>query len=211
MIRRTTLTISTVFAFAALGCGGSRPPATAAVAAPDPTPADSLGDLARADSIARSDSLARLARSRADRVREEIADDRGNDPGDGGTRTGLAPADSVVLYQLIHFEFDSDRIEPAYEVALERKLAIMRANPLLEVRIGGHADDRGADEYNLALGLRRASAVHRWLVAHGIPEARITLVSYGEERPLDPGGTESAWSANRRADFTVTRPARELP
>lgn len=164
---------------------------------------DSLEQLARADSAARADSLAR--RSRADVVNEQVQTGMVTDE---TTSSGLAPADSVTIYQLIHFDFDSDRIRPEYEQLLEAKLGVLRANPLLEVRIGGHADDRGSDEYNLVLGLRRASSVHRWLVNHGIAEGRLTVMSFGEEQPLDARPVEEAWGRNRRAQFVITRPAR---
>ena len=74
------------------------------------------------------------------------------------------------------------------------------------MRIAGHCDERGSDEYNLALGLRRAAAAQQYLVALGIPAGRIAIVSYGEERPLDPGHDEAAWARNRRSEFTVIAP-----
>ena len=165
---------------------------------------DSLERLALADSAARADSLARQ-RTRAEVVNEQVQTGMVDDD---MTSSGLPPADSVTIHQLIYFDYDSDRIRPEYERLLEAKLGVLRANPQLEVRVGGHADDRGADEYNMVLGLRRASSVHRWLVNHGIAEARITVMSFGEEQPLDAGQGEAAWSRNRRADFVVTRPAR---
>ena len=164
---------------------------------------DSLEQLARADSAARADSLAR--RSRADVVNEQV---QGGMVDDETTSSGLMPADSVTIHQLIYFDYDSDRIRPEFEQLLEAKLGVLRANPRLEVRVGGHADDRGSDEYNLVLGLRRASSVHRWLVNHGVTEGRITVMSFGEEQPLDAGRGEDAWRKNRRADFVVTQPAR---
>ena len=72
------------------------------------------------------------------------------------------------------------------------------------VTIEGHADERGTREYNLALGDRRANAVHNYLVALDIPPSRILTISYGEERPSDPGHDEQAWTENRRAVTTVT-------
>ena len=80
----------------------------------------------------------------------------------------------------------------------------MNANPALTLRISGHADERGSDEYNLALGNRRAAAAKRYLVSRGIADGRITVVSYGEERPLNPASTEAAWAQNRRAEFEAT-------
>ena len=70
--------------------------------------------------------------------------------------------------------------------------------------IDGHTDERGSDEYNLALGQRRAATVKRYLIDHGIADARIETISYGEERPVAQGNDESAWSQNRRAEFEIT-------
>ena len=72
------------------------------------------------------------------------------------------------------------------------------------IRVAGHTDERGSDEYNLALGQRRAAAVKAYLVQHGIPETRIETVSYGEERPIAQGSDESAFLQNRRAEFEIT-------
>ena len=83
-------------------------------------------------------------------------------------------------------------------------LPILSANPNLRIRIAGHADDRGSDEYNLALGNRRAAAAKRYLESKGIDGSRIEVVSYGEERPLNPGTDEAAYAQNRRDEFEVT-------
>lgn len=180
-------------------------PETAALPAPDTAAVraqrEAVMARARTDSIRRADSLAALERSRAERVRAEVlADSVARTRGS----TGLPPADSAVLYSLIHFAFNSDRIEAQFEDELEAKLRILQRYPRVAIQIGGHCDDRGADEYNLALGQRRAAAVKRWLVDRGIAESRIEILSYGEERPLSPGEDESAMALNRRADFLVT-------
>jgi len=80
----------------------------------------------------------------------------------------------------------------------------MQANPNLKLRVSGHADERGSDEYNLALGNRRAAAAKRYLENKGIDGSRIEVVSYGEERPLNPGTDETAYAQNRRDEFEVT-------
>ncbi|HEX5386145.1 MAG TPA: peptidoglycan-associated lipoprotein Pal [Gemmatimonadales bacterium] len=104
----------------------------------------------------------------------------------------------------INFDFDKADIRPADQSNLDRKAAILAANPGLTLRIAGNADERGSDEYNLALGNRRAAAAKRYLTSKGVDGARLDVVSYGEERPLDPGHTEDAWAKNRRDDFEVT-------
>jgi peptidoglycan-associated lipoprotein len=87
---------------------------------------------------------------------------------------------------------------------LDRKAAILGANSAVRVRISGHADERGSDEYNLALGNRRAGAAKRYLTGKGVADSRIEVVSYGEERPLNPGADEAAYAQNRRDEFQVT-------
>jgi peptidoglycan-associated lipoprotein len=105
---------------------------------------------------------------------------------------------------MIHFDLDRSNIRPDDMGALDQKVAILQANPDLRIRIGGHCDERGSDEYNLALGNRRAQSTKQYLVSHGIEASRIETQSWGEERPLVDGHDESAWSQNRRAEFDVT-------
>jgi peptidoglycan-associated lipoprotein len=111
---------------------------------------------------------------------------------------------------MIHFDFDKSDIRPDDRSVLDRKAAILGTNSGLRVRISGHADERGSDEYNLALGSRRAAAAKSYLVNKGIDASRIETVSYGEERALDPGHDESAWAANRRDEFDVTAGGQNL-
>ena len=104
----------------------------------------------------------------------------------------------------VHFDYDKSEIRAEDQGILDWKARLLAANPSMTIRISGHADDRGSDEYNLALSNRRAGAAKRYLVNKGIAEARISTDSYGEERPLDTAATEAAWAANRRAEFTIT-------
>jgi peptidoglycan-associated lipoprotein len=108
------------------------------------------------------------------------------------------------LRQMVHFDFDKSDIRAEDRPLLDRVAAIMHANPALRLRVAGHADERGSDEYNLALGNRRASAVKTYLTNQGIDGSRLEVVSFGEERPLQAGSDEDAWAANRRAEFEVT-------
>jgi len=105
---------------------------------------------------------------------------------------------------MIHFDYDQAQVRAADQAVLDRKAAILQANPNVRIRVSGHADDRGSDEYNLALGNRRAAAAKRYLESKGVDGARIEVVSYGEERPLDQGNDENAWAQNRRDEFEVT-------
>jgi peptidoglycan-associated lipoprotein len=103
----------------------------------------------------------------------------------------------------VYFEFDRADIRPADQGTLDRKAAVLAANPNVRLRIAGHADDRGSDEYNLALGNRRAAAAKRYLENKGVDGSRVEVVSYGEERPLNPGTDESAYAQNRRDEFEI--------
>jgi peptidoglycan-associated lipoprotein len=105
---------------------------------------------------------------------------------------------------MINFDYDQSAIRPADQTTLDRKAAILAANTGVTLRISGHADERGSDEYNLALGNRRAAAAKRYLESKGVDGGRMEVVSYGEERPLNPGTDEAAYAANRRDEFEIT-------
>ena len=101
----------------------------------------------------------------------------------------------------IHFDFDKADIRSDAQETMNADAGRIREHGSLKVRIEGHCDERGTVEYNLALGDRRARAARDYLVSVGIPAQRLRTISFGKERPLDPGHTESAWSVNRRAEF----------
>ncbi|MCK4987740.1 MAG: peptidoglycan-associated lipoprotein Pal [Desulfobacterales bacterium] len=103
----------------------------------------------------------------------------------------------------ILFEFDSAKLPSEAQDILRRKAEWLRENPRARVIIEGHCDERGTNEYNLALGDRRAFSSKSFLVDLGIVDSRLTTVSYGEERPLDPRAVEDAWTKNRRAHFVI--------
>ncbi len=109
----------------------------------------------------------------------------------------------LFLYEEIYFEFDkSDLLAESQEV-LRSKAEFLKDNSDAMVIIEGHCDERGTNEYNLALGDRRASSAKAFLVNLGIAGSRLTCISYGEERPADPGHNEAAWAKNRRAHFAI--------
>ena len=103
----------------------------------------------------------------------------------------------------IHFEFDKYNIRPGDAEILNRNAALLKKYPKVKIQIEGHCDERGTIEYNLALGERRANSTKKYLLSLGIPGERISTISYGEERPLDPGHNEEAWAKNRRAHFII--------
>jgi peptidoglycan-associated lipoprotein len=104
----------------------------------------------------------------------------------------------------IFFEFDKFNISPDAREILKANADFLLKNGNSKVVIEGHCDERGTAEYNMALGQRRAQETKKYLVNLGIKEPRIKTISYGEERPFDPGHNEDAWSKNRRAHFAVT-------
>jgi len=114
-----------------------------------------------------------------------------------------APRITSTDFRPVFFDFDSYTLREDARGALDANAKLLRDNPTVNITIEGHADERGTAEYNLALGERRAQAARDYLTAAGIPSARIQIISYGKERPFDPGHDESAWSQNRRAHTTV--------
>ena len=123
-----------------------------------------------------------------------------------GTAGGrdLATSDPrAVLTEMIFFDYDQSELRSEARATLDAKLAFLQANPSIRIRVAGHTDERGSDEYNIALGMRRAAAAKRYLVDLGIADGRIAVVSFGEERPLNPESTEAAWAQNRRDEFEI--------
>lgn len=114
---------------------------------------------------------------------------------------GVTPLDANgrPLSRNFYFGYDEAILNPADLAALEMHAQILRRNADKRVVIEGHCDERGTREYNLALGERRASVVASFLTSAGVRSRQIESVSFGEERPADPGHTESAWALNRRA------------
>ena len=105
----------------------------------------------------------------------------------------------------VYFDFDKSEIRDDQVAILRANAAWLKANPKFKVLIEGHCDERGTIEYNLALGDKRAKRVRSYLVDLGIPEARMRTISYGKERPVDPGHDEEAWAKNRRAEFVLEK------
>ncbi len=106
--------------------------------------------------------------------------------------------------EMVFFDYDMAEITAAAEALLRSKLPILRNSPGLMIRMEGHADERGSNEYNVALGSRRADAVRQWLSDSGISGERFTTTSFGEDRPLVNRSDEAAWARNRRVVFVIT-------
>ena len=105
----------------------------------------------------------------------------------------------------IYFDFDKSTLKPPARANLAKKAKWLRSNPKFSVRIEGHCDEQGTHEYNLALGDRRASAAAKYIEGLGISSARVSTISYGEERPAVQGQDEEAWGKNRRAEFRLIK------
>ncbi|MEO7770490.1 MAG: peptidoglycan-associated lipoprotein Pal [Gemmatimonadaceae bacterium] len=149
---------------------------------------------------ARQDSIDRANRARQDSI---DAENRRLQAERDAAARALADARSL-LNAPIYFDYDKSEIRTDAKQILDSKLALLRANPSMKIRIEGNTDSRGSNEYNQALGLRRANAARRYLVSQGIDNTRFDVVSYGEERPVDQGATEDAYAKNRRDDFVIT-------
>jgi len=108
------------------------------------------------------------------------------------------------LLKPIFFDFDKYDIRPADTEILKGNSALLKKFPNLKIQIEGHCDERGTNEYNLALGERRANSTKKYLSSLGITSDRVSTISYGEEKPMDPGHNEEAWTKNRRANFLIT-------
>ena len=115
----------------------------------------------------------------------------------------LVEAKKRFLNDHVHFAYDSAVLTPIAQNILNQKAEWLRNNPSANVVIGGHCDERGTIEYNVALGERRAESAKKYLVNLGIDPSRLETISYGEERPIATGNNEEAWAQNRRAQFTI--------
>ncbi len=179
---------------ALVACGSKQPPeqpAPQAAAPAQPTQPAAQAPAPGDDSEARQ----RAQREADDKAR------RDREAADARARALAALRDQLAA--VINFEFDKADVLSGDEANLSRKAAILSANTVVRLRISGHADERGSDEYNLALGNRRAAAAKRYLVNKGVEAGRLEVISYGEERPVDPGHDESAWVRNRRDEFEI--------
>jgi peptidoglycan-associated lipoprotein len=197
MRRATPLALGIAVLVIAAACGGNPPPQ-----APQPN-ADSLAaaEAARRDSLAREqarrDSIEAARRAEEERIRRASEDSL------AALRSGTEAVRGMVT-AMVHFDFDKADIRPADAQVLDQKLAVLQANPGLTIEIVGHCDERGSDEYNLALGNRRALSAKQYLVSRGIDAGRISTRSMGEEQPVNPGHDETAWAQNRRDEFGIT-------
>ena len=117
-----------------------------------------------------------------------------------------AQAQAVAALEKVYFDYDSYVLsQPARENLDKDADYLLKKAPSLKVQIEGHCDERGSDEYNMALGEKRAKAAFSYLVTLGVPATRLSIISYGKEKPADPGHDEAAWAKNRRAEFAIIK------
>lgn len=182
--------------------------ALAACQTPDPVPtgptAEELAAQRAAEEARRAEEAARAeaARRRAEeeaRLAAERA--RANEIVAGSLRDFEVNAGNRVYFDYDQFALRADARE-----VLARQAAWLRSYPQMKATIEGHADERGTREYNIALGVRRAQAVKDFLVSQGVEAARLETISYGKERPIDPGTGEAAWSRNRNGHTVLVTP-----
>ncbi len=103
----------------------------------------------------------------------------------------------------IYFNFDSYKLDGAAREALHRNFLLLKKQGAAKIRIEGNCDEQGSDEYNQALGEKRAKAALQYLVTLGMPEKNMSFISYGKEKPVDPGHDEAAWAKNRHDHFLI--------
>ncbi len=145
----------------------------------------------RQDSIRRVEEAAAAERARLEEMaRQEAA--------------RAAQAARQTLRETVYFDYDESAIRSDTEQRLRAKLDVLRNNPGVQVRMEGHADERGTSEYNIALGNERAESVMQFFTGFGLDGNRFSSVSYGEERPVAQGSSEAAWAQNRRVEFVIT-------
>jgi peptidoglycan-associated lipoprotein len=185
----------TVFAATLLvgACGGDPPP-------PPPPPQPDQDSLQRYnDSVAAAEAE---RRAEAERLAAERAAE--------AERQRAVRAARAALEEMVFFDYDMSDLRDDAEATLRAKVDILRASPQVQIRIEGHADERGSTEYNMALGNRRAEVIRQFLVGFGLAENRFEIVSFGEGRPLQQGSAESAWARNRRGQFVITAGANSI-
>lgn len=188
MYRTSRAALVTVLTLTSLvACRRQKPPAVV----PTPTATDDEAERLRREAAAREEAERRRMEEERLRAEREAAE-------------RARAAARAALEATIYFAFDRSDLEAEARELLEAKLPVLQQNADIRIRIAGHTDERGSDEYNLALGQRRAAAAKRFFTQRGIDAGRIEIVSFGEERPVCTASDEGCWSRNRRDEFAIT-------
>lgn len=133
----------------------------------------------------------------------DVAPAMASDDGNGAASAAIERAAQAITDGVVYFDFDKSDIKAESRDMLRQKAELMKAYPSIRVRIEGNCDARGTQEYNLALGERRARASYEYLVMLGVNPDQMEMISFGKERPAVEGTGPSVWSKNRRDDFRV--------
>lgn len=179
---RRLLVVSVVLGGLTLAACGGEPP-------PEPPAPEPMAEGPDMDSLRAYEDSVRRAQEEAARLAAEAESARSDA--------------RAILEQRVHFDYDESAIRSDAQAVLRQKVAILRASPQVQIRLEGHADERGSTEYNQALGNRRAQSVLDFLTGQGISSGMFQTTSFGEERPLSTASNESAWAQNRRVEFVI--------
>ena len=199
--RGSFLVVTSLLVVAVLGSGCAKRPATTQAAAPAPTGTASMTTPAPSQPGGGGGATSAPAPTPPPSA---VSPTPTPAPAPAPTaRPAVRDFAAVPELQDIYFEFDKYDIRPGDTKTLEANASWLKSNPNHLVLIEGHADERGTNEYNLALGERRAKSTMNYLVSQGVQANRITIISYGEERPSCTEKAEACWAKNRRAHFLV--------
>ena len=165
----------------------------------DPAVTDTGEDAARQAELEKQQEMERQKQLEEERLAAERADQLKTE----AEEREMMMAKNRFLNDNIYFAFDESTLDYQAQELMKQKAVWMQDNPDAIVVVEGHCDERGTNAYNLALGERRAESVKMFLVNLGISDARLTTISYGEEKPVDMGHNEEAWAKNRRATFLL--------
>ena len=206
MIRTSRLALVCLVASVAVGACRRRP---------EPVPAPVVNqDSIDAANRAREAAAAAAERARQDSINAANArmaeEERRRREAEAAAAAAARAEAMRALTAAVYFDYDRADITDDSRAILDAKLPLLTSNAGVRLRISGHTDSRGSDEYNIALGQRRAAAAKRYLTGRGIADNRIDIVSFGEERPVAMGMDEGSFSQNRRAEFEVTAGADNL-
>lgn len=136
--------------------------------------------------------------------KKQVKEEGGGTSGIDKSKVGVVDIGYSGDMKVVYFEFDTYSLTPETQEVLRENAEWLKKKKNIKVQIEGHCDNRGSEEYNVALGQKRAQAIQNYLKDLGISKNRLTTISYGEEKPIDTGENEDAWAKNRRAEFIIT-------
>jgi peptidoglycan-associated lipoprotein len=146
-------------------------------------------------------------------ARKDIRADETLNPRNANSSVGSlnnGSAKSSPGFETVYFDYDQFNLRSDARQGLRSNAEYLKAHPKVKIQIEGHCDERGSTQYNLALGEKRATAAKDYLMKAGVQDSRISVISYGSERPVDNGHDEGAWAKNRRSLFIVTEGEQQL-